>query len=208
MEAHSALAFPAELIILMRQCPNSSRIILSASAWGWWVCSAFLACSSKHSHVASSTSFVTNVYGILQEKEHKIWDNTSPSRREGDQDVIFPFCTQIRAPSEVRYLHTKIICTRFPAHKLIFTKEELLASMCTHKKRQRMIKLKSISLYNIVLQLQLCITDVCKDGCTAAVRRLCLCDFKTWTSIHTCEFLCKVIRKQRSSRFVLVELRS
>lgn len=70
MEAQSALAFPAELIILMRQCPNSSRINLSASAWGWWVCSAFLACSIRHSHVASSTSFVTNVYGSLWEDEN------------------------------------------------------------------------------------------------------------------------------------------
>lgn len=60
------MAFPAELMILMRQCPNSSRIKRSASADGWWVCSAFLACSSRHSHVASSTSFVTNVYGNLK----------------------------------------------------------------------------------------------------------------------------------------------
>lgn len=79
IEAQSALAFPAELIILMRQCPNSSRINLSTSAWGWWVCSAFLACSSKHSHVASSTSFVTNVYGILWRNKNKALGRQYPA---------------------------------------------------------------------------------------------------------------------------------
>lgn len=71
------MAFPAELMILMRQCPNSSKIKRSASADGWWVCSAFLACSSRHSHVASSTSFVTNVYGNLKrdgDSHSQLWE--------------------------------------------------------------------------------------------------------------------------------------
>ncbi|TNN68180.1 hypothetical protein EYF80_021663 [Liparis tanakae] len=46
---------------------------------GWWACSAFLACSIRHSHVASSTSFVTNVYGNLRaERSEGVQSENTP----------------------------------------------------------------------------------------------------------------------------------
>lgn len=66
MAQGSLLDFPAELITLIKQRPNSSRIMRSAAAFDLPIFSACSACARRHSHVASATSLVTNVKGSLK----------------------------------------------------------------------------------------------------------------------------------------------
>lgn len=65
----SLLDFPAELITLIKQRPNSSRIMRSAAAFDLPIFSACSAWARRHSQVASATSLVTNVKGSLKQRE-------------------------------------------------------------------------------------------------------------------------------------------
>lgn len=71
MAQGSLLDLPAELITLIKQRPNSSRIMRSAAAFDLPNFSACSACARRHSQVASATSLVTNVKGSLKQTENQ-----------------------------------------------------------------------------------------------------------------------------------------
>lgn len=79
MAQGSLLDFPAELITLIKQRPNSSRIMRSAAAFDLPIFSACSACARRHSQVASATSLVTNVKGSLKENKTSAHPNRQPT---------------------------------------------------------------------------------------------------------------------------------
>lgn len=79
MAQGSLLDFPAELITLIKQRPNSSRIMRSAAAFDLPIFSACSACARRHSQVASATSLVTNVKGSLKQNKTSAHPNRQPT---------------------------------------------------------------------------------------------------------------------------------
>lgn len=79
MAQGSLLDFPAELITLIKQRPNSSRIMRSAAAFDLPIFSACSACARRHSQVASATSLVTNVKGSLKQNKTSTHSNRQPT---------------------------------------------------------------------------------------------------------------------------------